>query len=158
MKPLLLFVSLCLAAGILLAATEQWSYSAPAPVQQIVADGKGGCAFVSTDTNGISSVVWLDKKGVNKFVYDIGSVFFIQPSILSCSKKELIFGPPGFPVLAQVDKKGNVQAVADLTGYLMPFPVLFPIGFSELSDRKGFFVVNVNTNSGQNTIVRYSFK
>lgn len=157
MKYFFLITSVCLAATLLFAATEQWSYTAPAAVYQIVGDGKGGCAFCAADTNDISTVVWLDKKGAEKFVYGPVTPIFMQPTILSCSKKELIFGPPGFPIIAQVDKKGDVQAVAGLTGYLLPTPLVFPFGASQLSDKKGFFVINVNTHSGQNTIVRYSF-
>ncbi|NLF38171.1 hypothetical protein GX586_01910, partial [bacterium] len=45
------------------ASSQEWSVDGKASIYQIVADGKGGCAFTRAETNGPPEILWLDKKG-----------------------------------------------------------------------------------------------
>ena len=72
------------------AATKQWQYNSPNNIIQIYADGKGGCAVATTDTNNLVTVVWLDKKG--KVLYE--SPLMSAPMlglIQSCSANQLTY-------------------------------------------------------------------
>ncbi len=139
--------------------TEQWRHVARAPVQQIVGDGKGGCAFVTRETNAFVSVVWLDKKG--QLRYDSGPMETVPigPVINDCTPKQVVYtGTAGFPMMVQVDKNGSPTPVVSFGGYLIGMTIVAPYGHSRLGDKKGFFVLNVNTNTGVNTVVRYLYK
>jgi hypothetical protein len=156
----------CIVAGLLgllvvglhvYAATEQWRYQSPHEIMQVVPDGKGGCAVAVADTNGLMQVVWLDKKG--KVLYtSLPSMGFPIGPISSCTPKQLIYtlflGPP---MVIQVTNKGQEIPVASIGGYLYGMPLTFGNN-SEYSDKKGFFVFNVETNTLRKTLVRYSYK
>lgn len=139
------------------AATEQWRYQSPHEITQIMADGKGGCALVVADTNGIAQVIWLDKKGQLLYT-SLQAPGFPIGAINSCTPKQLVYtlflGPP---MLVQVTRTGQEIPVASIGGYLYGRPLTYG-GGSELSDKKGFFVVNVETNTMRKTLVRYSYK
>ena len=63
------------------------------------------------------------------------------------------------PLLVQVNKKGDETPVITLGGFLYgrPIPGL-AANVSSLTDKKGFFVINVNTNAKTSAVVRYSYK
>jgi hypothetical protein len=141
------------------ALTEQWRYAARASVQQIVSDGKGGCAVSDRDISNYVSVVWLTQKGAVQFTTGVitGSPFGAM--INDCTASQLLYtGTPGFPMMVQVNKKGVMTPVVAIGGYLLGSPMVIPFGSSRVQDKKGFFVVNVNTNTGVETVVRYLYK
>ncbi len=146
----------CLTAGAL---TEQWRYVARAAVQQIVADGKGGCVIADRDASNFAGVVWLNQKGAVQYTAGVVTGSPFATIVNGCSASQLLYtGTPGFPMMAQVDKKGVAKPVVAFGGYLLGMPMMMPFGPSRLDDKKGFFVVNVNTNTDVNTVVRYLFK
>ncbi len=141
------------------AATEQWRKDPVGFIYQIVADGKGGCAYVYADTNFAFSVVWLDKKGEVKFQETLISFLPLHGPVILCTPKQLIYSDAiGLPSLVQVDKKGVPAQVPSFKGYL--YPVLGGgLPKEKLTDKKGFFVVNVDTNAPlAESLVRYSKK
>jgi hypothetical protein len=141
------------------AVTEQWRYAARASVQQIISDGKGGCAVADKDVSNLVSVVWLNQKGAVQFTTGVitGSPF--GAFINDCTASQLLYtGTPGFPMMVQVGKKGTMTPVVAIGGYLLGSPMIVPFGSSRVQDKKGFFVVNVNTNSGVESVVRYLYK
>jgi len=139
------------------AATEQWRYQSPQEIVQVVPDGQGGCAITVADTNGLSQVVWLDKKGQVLYT-SMQAMGFPGGSIGSCTPKQitytLLLGPP---MVVQVTKSGQEIPVASIGGYLYGLPPVYANN-SEYSDKKGFFVFNVDTNTLRKTLVRYSYK
>jgi hypothetical protein len=139
------------------AATEQWRYQSPHEITQIMTDGKGGCAVVVADTNGVSQVIWLDKKGQVLYT-SLPAPGFPIGAINSCTPKQLVYtlllGPP---MLVQVTKTGQEIPVASIGGFLYGRPLTYGSA-NELSDKKGFFVINVETNTMRKTLVRYSYK
>jgi len=146
----------CLTARAL---TEQWRYVTRAAVQQIAADGKGGCAYVDKDASNWASVVWLNQKGAVQYATGVLTGSFMGAIINGCSANQLLYtGMIGFPMMAQVDKKGKALPVAAFGGYVLGMPLMMPFGTSLLNDKKGFFVINVNTNTEVNTVVRYLYK
>jgi len=152
---------LCGVAGISVmiacAATKQWQYNSPNNIMQVYADGKGGCAVATTDTNNLVTVVWLDKKG--KVLYE--SPLMSAPMIgliQSCSANQLTYTIFfGYPMIVQVSKKGEETPVVSIGGITYGTP-LAPTLNNKLDDKKGFFIINVNTNTTRKTLVRYSFK
>ena len=153
-----------LLATTLFAATEMWRYERNtqphgAMVQQIVSDGKGGCATSWMDTNENFYVVWLDKKGKVKYEQKLTMIPFpfggLGP-IADCSPKRLLYFT--FVVVVEVTKKGDVYVTGALDGLLMSSPMLFPLPRQKLVDKKGFFAVNADTNSIYHAVVRYSNK
>ena len=141
------------------ALTEQWRYTATGAVQQIAVDGKGGCAFVAKDSNDVSNIAWLDRKGrVLYTVAGLGSAAPLGVVIYSCTPKQLLFsGALGFPVMGQVNAKGIALPVAAFGGIVIGGP-MFPIELNTQADKKGFFVVNSDTNTLVDSIVRYTYK
>ena len=141
------------------AATEQWRFTVPMMLVQVVADGNGGCATAALDTNGFINVFWFDKKGDIKYTSDPIPGF--MPGIIqSCSKKQLVYmSMIPMPLLVQVNKKGDEKPVVSLGGFLYgrPLPGM-AANTSSLTDKKGFFVINVNTNAETSAIVRYTYK
>ena len=159
---IILLCSCCLASLTLVAVTEQWRYDTGEEVLQVVADGKGGCAVFYGGTNSTYSCVWLDRKG--RILYQAsgpGSGPF-GIGITACSPKQLLYADfSTFPQLVQVRKQRAPVPVAALGGFVIgtPFaPVPIPVPSSQVGDRKGFFVVNTNTNAEEDTVIRYSYK
>ena len=157
-KALILLFTLSFA---LFAATEVWKYdrnSDPdgAMLFQIVNDGKGGCATVWSNTNELFNIVWLDKKGKVKYNQQMYGFFFSPNIIMQCSKKQLVYlsGAP-IPMIVQVNSKGKAKVIGTLNGYLTGI-LTIPIPQQKLSDKKGFFAVNADTNSVYHTLIRYS--
>ena len=144
------------------AATEQWRLDGWSRIMQVMADGAGGAAFFRMETNGTAAaVVWADKKGA--IIYQHENLMEFPSPIISCTKKELVFSRvSGTPtnesiVIAQVDKKGNEQIIAEPGKYLIP-PV-YVYGPSDIRDRKGFFAVSMTTNQPyRSELIRYSRK
>lgn len=146
----------CLAAWGL---TEEWRYAANAAVAQIVSDGKGGCALVERATNDICHVVWLNKKG--EVVQVVGPIPFssIGPTINECTPKQLLVTAMlGIPMMVQADTKGKVTPLVALNGFVIGFYAPAPYALNRMGDAKGFFVVNVNTNTLAYSVVRYRYK
>ena len=153
------FVLLCMLAATLVAATREWSVPADGQLYQIVADGKGGFAFISIGTTGVAKVSWLDKKGAVKYQDTIGSIGPYS-GLIKCSKKELVYSsavPPQFRVV-QVDKHGQMTEVTD-PGKLLLGPN-YPYAATQPSDTKGFFVIAADTNAAPTSfeLVRFSSK
>ncbi len=155
--------------GSATAATEQWRYELATNVtninyfvDQIVADGKGGCAVSvqaeDTDTWNIVSyyVASFDKKGnkvwektynerYGEIAYSGKNTTVIGLSATASEKAKVV----------AVDKKGVESVVedpvADIDGRLNAD--IGPIG-----DKKGFFVEEEEIASGKFSLVRYSYK
>ena len=141
------------------AATEQWRFPVTLKISQIVADEYGGCAFSAMETNGFVTIYWLDKKGNAKYISE-PAPGFVPGIIQACSKKQLTYMVvTPMPLIVQVNKKGDEKPIASLGGYMYGFPPP-TLGFNHgrLIDKKGFFVFNVETNVGFNSVVRYSYK
>lgn len=143
------------------AVTEQWrnTFTGVDGIIQVVADGKGGCAVASLDTNGIAIISWYNKKG--DVIYQSDNYIYGFPNMIqACSKNQLTYMlTVPVPMIVQVDKKGAERPVAVINGYLYSLP------FTSLSanantfvDKKGFFVVNANTNTKTFAVVRYTYK
>ncbi len=155
----ILILSGTVALTVLLAraATRQWEYTSIQTIIQVVADGKGGCALAMADTNNIVTVVWLDRKGRSLYQSLPVSGPMLGP-IQDCSPKQLTYTIfIGYPMIVQVDKKGHEQPVVSIGGITYGTP-LAPNANNRLGDKKGFLVINVDTNTMRETLVRYSFK
>ena len=159
-KLLIIFITFSMAA---FAAKEIWKYDRNsdadgAKIVQIVSDGKGGCASVWFGTNEFLTVVWLDKKGNVKYENQMYGLYFSPNVILSCSPKQLVhFSGIPLPMVVQVDSKGIAKVIGTLNGYLTGI-LTFPIPKQKLTDKKGFFAVNADTNAVYQTLIRYSNK
>ena len=104
------------------------------------------------------TVVWLDKKGNVKYENEMYAFLFSPNIILSCSKKQLVhFSGIPLPMVVQVDSKGTPKVIGTMTGYLTGI-LTVPIPRQELTDKKGFFAVNADTNAVYQTLIRYSNK
>ncbi len=151
------------------AATEQWRHELATDVtnidfyvDQIVADGKGGCAVSvqaqTTDTwNDVSYyVAYYDKKGTKVWekTYDRKN-----GEISYSNKKVTVIGLAEAELENQkvivIDKKGGETVVEKPTAHI-DGDVNSDIG--PLGDKKGFFVVEEDIASGKISIVRYSYK
>jgi hypothetical protein len=154
----IVLVLLCALAATLYAATREWSVPVNGQVFQVVADGKGGCAFVWVSGSSTGTVVWVDKKGAVKYQK---AVVLLGPysGIIKCTKKELVFvDASGQSVIVQVDKKNQTSEISEpgklLLGAGYPYPASIP------ADKKGFFALSVDTNSPMPAfeLIRYSDK
>ncbi len=155
--------------GVAHAATEQWRHGLATDVtninyyvDQIVADGKGGCVASvwaeNTDTYATVSyyVAYFDKKGTKvweKTYYDRDG------EIAYCNSKVAVIGlgssTSDYAKVIAIDKKG-VESVAedpaaDIYGELNS--QIGPIG-----DKKGFIVEEEDIASRKISLVRYSYK
>ena len=147
------------------AVTQQWSYTigsiSPGTnywVDQIVADGKGGCAAVWTRTDitmphDTMNIAQFDKKGIKLWER---SYYRTTIKISYCDKKKVVFSiSPNNPVTDStyiVDNKG-VENVVYSTTTLMNDKI-GPAG-----DKKGFFAQNDFLAAyGDIAIIRYSYK
>ncbi len=151
------------------AVTEQWRHELATDVtnidyfvDQIVADGNGGCAVSvqaqTTDTwNNVSYyVACFDKKGnkVWEKTYDKKG-----GEIAYSNNKLTVVGlnatGPGHAKIIVIDKKG-IESVADDPDAHIDGRFNSDIG--PLGDKKGFFVEEEEIPSGKISIVRYSYK
>ena len=152
-------VALCALAATLYAATREWSIPIEGQTFQIIADGKGGCAFITIGTGMVGKVVWVDKKGMVKYE-DTISVPALYVGIIKCTKKELVYSksPASSFKVIQVDKKGQVTELSD-PGKLLLGP-FYPYPSSQPSDRKGFFALSAVTNPPPPSfeLIRYKSK
>jgi len=143
------------------AVKEQWrrTFTGIKGIVQVVADEKGGCAIATLDTNSLIKVVWCDKKGNVIYCSDKFLVSYIA-TIQSVSKNQLVYlATSPFPLFVQVDKKGRVTPVISIGGYMYPVPLTATAGnLNKFVDKKGFFVVNANTNIKSHAVIRYSYK
>jgi len=151
----------------LYAVTEQWRYTVDGEIIQVLSDGKGGCAIAHLVTADVLRVEWFDKNGI--LLYDTGPMKETFPlggfggPIHECTPKQIVLTCSYFlPVLLQVKRNGTELPAFDIRGIVLGFPynegvpVVFPS--SRFTDKKGLFVINVNTNTDENTLVRYSYK
>jgi len=152
-----------------LAATEQWRHEIATPVtnieftvDQIVADGKGGCAVAvqaeNTDTwNKVSYyVACFDKKGNKKWE----KTYIEKEGEIAYSNQKLtVIGlnswGPGHAKIIVVDKKGGESVADDADAHI---DGRFNDDIGPLGDKKGFFVEEEEIASGKISIVRYSYK
>jgi len=153
------------------ALTKQWTYDLGTDtnnleysVDQIAADGKGGCAVVwkeeNTDTRDeISFVAYFDKKGNKVWERSYSSNMYIE--IAYCTKKMTIFcvSPgyevPGNKITVTIDKKGN-ETVFEKPGTHVDGN--FNSETIPLGDKKGFFAERNEVGYGKCSIVRYTYK
>ncbi len=157
MKTLLTYVALLLSlsAMVVPAATFQWSADGFAMINQIVADGKGGCAVLGTNGGGFY-IVWLDKKGVK--IYE-KTVVNTCAGILSCDNKTLVYNMLGSPyTLIAVDKKGVETTVSDPAYNMRGVFMTTPNQPNVPRDSKGFFTAQAPTGPGTWRVARYTFK
>jgi hypothetical protein len=154
-RKLLITAAACLllAAG-LQAITRQWSVPAGQAAFVVTADGKGGCAFLSFETNTAITVTWVDRKGAVKYQKEsaVGTI----PTLIKCTRKVLVYSltTSNVTTFVRVDKKGEETAGGD------PGKLQQVIGQRRSIDKKGFFVVNIDTNPQPNRseVVRYTDK
>ncbi len=158
MKNITFIVCLCVTVlsfcAKLYAATEQWSVDGKSMINQAVADGKGGAAFICRETNLIYSVLWVDKKGA--VIYETA---VSNAAIISCSNKQLVYSDDlNGSGIVQVDNKGGTTKISK-TGemvYASIFGMRMP--GSAMVDKKGFFGVKVEVMTGRQKLVRFSNK
>jgi hypothetical protein len=155
---LIAFVLLCLLALTAFAATRQWSIDTPGQIYQVVGDGKGGCAFVWITTGDVPTVVWADKKGAIIHQKTL-SVHTWPFPITQCTPKQLNYLSEvgGGNQLVQVDKKGQ-ETSEPASGVVVNGG--FPFTLSRAMDKKGFFTIELNTNTPAmpSKLIRYSNK
>jgi hypothetical protein len=151
---LLVTLTICLlftAAGY--ALTREWGVQTGVTITSLRVDTKGGCAVTSVETNGIYAIAWIDAKGNVKYQKSFAAG--TQAAVVKCGKKTLVY----FTVnaasreLVQVDKK-NQESTTTST------KVINPVNALESTDKKGFFVLEFDTNQVPtlSEIVRYSDK
>lgn len=138
------------------ASSEEWSVDGKAIIYQIVADGKGGCAFTRAETNGPIEILWLDKKG--GVIFQSALTALVARTILSCTQSQLVFADSrGVPVIFAVDKKGVSTLIETPNGYTTG-PMMMVGTENFLCDKKGFFQRRVDLySSGRNTLVRFRY-
>ena len=145
------------------AATLQWSYTIGTKgagtnywVNQIVADGKGGCVAVWTVTHipfNINHIARLDKKGMRLWERSYtGST----AKISYCNKKRVVFTVPphimGTDTTRVIDNKGVEDSFPSIT-------TLMNDNIGPAGDKKGFFAQNqILFTYGDIAIIRYSYK
>ena len=141
-------------AAVACALTYQWSVPAGSTVVSLMADGKGGCAFVYVETNGAMTVVWVDTKGTTK--YEKALPLGTSAVVSKCLKKSLVYYSQtlGSGELIQVDKKGSESSTVE------PGKVYAPLPMFASTDKKGLFVVAIDTNQlpTRAEIIRYTVK
>jgi hypothetical protein len=156
-----------LGCATLYALTEEWRYPVDGTIFQVMSDGKGGCAIAVLVTDVIHRVEWIDSQGLLQF--DSGEMGSTLPyglytgPVHECTRRQLVFTSSYFlPVLIQVTRKGTVIPAFALDGFIIGAPInpMISIAFprNRFADKKGFFVINVNTNTDENTLVRYTYK
>lgn len=152
-----MLLACCITAIPALAATQLWTFGPVLAVYQVVADGSGGCAVGWIETNGFMFVTWLDKKGNEVFSHR-GSGFSPGGPVLGCNKKQLVYADvPGLFTTVTVDRKGVATVVTALGAFLQE-PPGSPSSRCKLDDPRGIFLVNMNTNTGFQTLIRMSHK
>lgn len=162
----LLFI-FCIFSGFIFcnfaaAATELWSYDGWTQVRQILPDGKGGCAFVRLETNLLAEVVWLDKKGelIYKTNINVTNTYGTRVvNILFFNKKNLFIGDVrnAVAVVIEVDTKGQ-ETIIQHPGENVGNPLFMLYTPSELSDKRGFFVMKTDIVTHRQRVVRFSNK
>ncbi len=147
------------------AATQQWSYTIGTTgvgtnywVDQIVADGKGGCVAVWTRTDitmphDTMYIARFDKKG-NKLWEKSYTRRNVKVSY--CNKKKVVFSMstigPGTDSTYVVDNKGVEDTVIKTT-------IMMNDKTGSAGDKKGFFAQNdLYASYGDISIIRYSYK
>ena len=149
------------------ALTEQWRHPVDGEIFQVLADGKGGCGIAVLVTDDVFRVEWIDKKG--EVLFDsgkMGGVFSIgtlSGPIHECTPRQLVFtGTYFFPYLIQVTRAGKILPAFALGGFVLGSPYsttpIMSLPSSRFTDKKGFFVINVDTNTEAQTLVRYTYK
>jgi len=141
------------------AVTKQWESASVSNMVQVVADGKGGCAFAWQDSSNKIHVTWLDAKG--GVIYDSSSfsAMFAINIIERCTPKQLIFnGVVVFPSLIIVTSKGVAIPVISADGLVIGSPMAFSLPRHEFSDSKGFFVINRDAAGTPMRLVRFTYK
>ncbi len=149
------------------ALTTQWSYELGTEtsdlkynIDQITADGKGGCATVwikknyDTGTN-TYFVAYFDKKG-NKVWEKSYIKKFAEVSY--CNKNITVFcvyDDLGNQIVVTIDKKGQ-ETVIEKPGTNIDGRINSEIG--PTGDKKGFFAEEENRTSDKVFLVRYSYK
>ena len=152
-----LFAFLLVLTTLAVAATRQWSFDGEEFVRQVIADGKGGCAVVTFDTNSFPTLTWLDKKGQVRYQENWSDAIPVR--IVTCSKKMLLYCvdvPPW--EFVHVDKKGVVTTINDTPRDLDSGLLSSVIPVSRMADKKGFFAVSMDVMSGGQDLIRFSRK
>jgi len=151
---LLVTLAICLlfsAAGY--ALTREWGVPTGTTITSLRVDAKGGCAVASIETNGAYTVAWVDAKGNIKYQKSFAAG--TQVGVVKCEKKTLVYlkVTAASRELVQVDKK-NQESTTTST------KVINPVNALESTDKKGFFVLEFDTNQvpAFSEIVRYSDK
>ncbi len=146
---------LCLAyATTVAAATAQWSVNNLTYVHQIYNDGAGGCAFYASNASG-EYIAWYNSKGEK--IYD-KQITTSTMGLVSVDKKYLVFtidSGSGY-TLMQVDKKGVETPIAPAG--VQFYPGMPGMHHSNLGDKKGYFIVEMVTATGEYRVRRYTYK
>lgn len=153
------------------ALTKQWTYdlgsdtiNSDYDIDQVAADGKGGCAVVWIVQNNvtwddISFVAYFDKKGNKVWERSYSSNMYIE--VAYCTKKMTIFcvfpgyEEPGNEITVTIDKKG-IETV--LENPALNIDGDFNSETIPLGDKKGFFAERKEYGGGKCSLVRYSYK
>ncbi len=151
----IVLLMLCLtSASALPAATARWCVTNLTHVMQIYNDGAGGCAFYGSDTDG-EYIAWYNAKGEKLYGKQLPTGTM---GLVSVDKKYLVFtigSPTGFSMI-QVDKKGVETPIAPAG--VMFYPGMPGMYHSNLGDKKGYFIVELVTATGEYRVRRYTYK
>lgn len=150
---MLVCITMCLACALFVyAATEEWDHDGQHQIIQVVADGKGGCAFLRMSTNHIQSLVWLDSKGQVLYQSVVSNAV-----IFTCSKKQVVFSDKqSGDTVKQVDVKGTVSLLDDPDR--MEGPLTMQYYQNTMADKKGFFAIKMVSPPGEQRLVRFKNK
>jgi len=151
----MVLLMVCLmSAGALPAATAQWCVTNLTYIFQIYNDGAGGCAFYGSDTVG-EYIAWYNAKGEKLYGKQLPTGAM---GLVSVDKKYLVFtigSPTGYSMI-QVDKKGTETSIAPANVTFYPgMPGMY---HSNLGDKKGYFVVEIDNVTGEYRMRRYTYK
>lgn len=158
MYHLSLFLAFCLVLTTIAgAATQQWIFDGDDVIRQVIADGKGGCAVVTQNTNGFPSITWLDKNGDVRYQETWSEAITVY--IVKCSKKMLLYGVDSLPSkFFHVDKKGVNTTISDGSNDLNSGIYASVIPVNCMADKKGFFTILIDLADGTQKLVRFSRK
>jgi hypothetical protein len=151
---ILVCITMCLVCALCVyAATEEWDYDGQHQIIQVVADGKGGCAFLRMSTNQVQSLVWLDSTGQVLYQSVVSNAV-----IFTCSKKQVVFRDKlTGETVKQVDAKGTVSLLSDPDGR-MDGSLTMQYYQNTMADKKGFFAIKMVSPPGEQRLVRFKNK
>lgn len=159
MRTMVMVAAVAMAATAAHGVTEQWRGLTASNIVHVVADGKGGCAVAYLYESEKLRVVWYDGKGDVLYDSGIGKPQDFSNVIAVCTPKQLVYTTVLTTnlVAVHVTPKGTQEVVVDFEEITIGGS-RGGVAVCRMGDRKGFFAINVNTNTGSQTLVRYRYK